>query len=403
MKAYVLKLLACALAIGFILVAMVLGVDTFGLFDTRIIPSRLYPPNLRMTTSGDRIIKAIEIANLKEPLDIFFAGSSRVAFAFDPRSPLLAMLRSYNGGLNGSHSAEMGAVICYAIDHGPKIRRIVWNIDFEEFFRSLAPESDFAQSGFGGAWLATGYARHLFPYEALRKSVSALSSSLNGGFFPYVDRDGLYAHERLGLTQASIDFMLMPSLRNFYPSYVFQGLDRYKQFLEARLAALNATLARAKARGIDVDIVLMPVHVTRLEVYRIGGLMPMIESWKARLAQDLVAVAALAGAGKVRTFDFSQINVVALEDFPPPDSGEQTRFFFETLHSRPLVGDMIAARLLDRAPPVDVGEFGVPLEDAVAPERLARERMKLQAWEDAHPGLVAEITALVAAERVAKR
>jgi hypothetical protein len=403
MKTYVFRLSACALSIGFILIAMILGVDTFGLFGTRMIPSRLYPHNLRMTTSGDRIIKAIEVARLKEPLDILFAGSSRVAFAFDPRSPLLATLRSYNAGLNGSHSAETGDVVRYAVDHGPTIRRIVWNIDFEEFFRSLAPESDFAQSSFGGASLEAGYARHLLPYEALRKSVSALTNSLSGGFFPYIDTDGLYVHERLGFTRTSIDFVSMPSLRNFYPTYVVEGRGRYAQFLGARLAALDATLAYAKARAIDVDIVLMPVHVTRLAVYRIGGFMPMIESWKARLAQDLVAAAALPGVGKVRAFDFSQINAVALEDFPPPDSGEQTRFFFETLHPRPLVGDMIAARLLDRAPPVEIGEFGVPLDDAVVPERLARERTKLQAWEDAHPGLVAAITALVAAERVAKR
>jgi hypothetical protein len=53
------------------------------------------------------------------------------------------------------------------------------------------------------------------------------------------------------------------------------------------------------------------------------------------------------------------------------------------------------ARLLDRAPPVDIPNFGVPLADAVAPKRLEEERTKLRAWEDAHLDLVGEIKALV--------
>jgi hypothetical protein len=197
-----------------------------------------------------------------------------------------------------------------------------------------------------------------------------------------------------------IDYALMPRLRNFYPGYVLSGQRRYVELLDARLADLDTTLAYAKARGIDVDIVLMPVHATRLEVYRLGGAMPLFESWKQALAQNLAAAASLPGAGTIRAFDFSPITVLSLEDFPPPDSGKRTRFFLETLHPGPLVGDMIVARLLGRTPPVDMPGFGVLLADAVAPRRLAEDRTKLRAWEDAHPELVAEIKALVAQEGI---
>src|SRR5438270_3603234 len=150
MRSYLAKVLAYALAAIAVVAAFVLCVDAFGLFGTRLISGSLFPHNLRLTTSGDRVIKAIEIARIGRPLDMLFAGSSRVAFAFDPRAPLLSQMRTYNAGLNGSHSYETGIVVRYVIDHVPNIRRIVWNIDFEEFFRPLGVEADFAQSGFAG-------------------------------------------------------------------------------------------------------------------------------------------------------------------------------------------------------------------------------------------------------------
>jgi hypothetical protein len=395
MRSYLIKVLACAFAAVFVVAGLILSIDAFGLFGTRIIPTRLFPHNLRMTTSGDRVIKAIEIARRREPLDILFAGSSRVAFAFDPRSPMLREMQTYNAGLNGSHSYETGIVVRYAIDRVPKIRRIVWNIDFEEFFRAFNVEADFTQSAFAGTPAAIGYARHLLSYEALRKSLDAAVSSRRGGFFPYIDVDGFYVHARSDAAKGQMDYVLMPRLRNFYPGYVLSGRERYAELLAARLADLDATLAYAKLRGVDVDIVLMPVHATRLEVYRVGGAMPLFESWKQTLAQNLAAAANLPGAGAIRAFDFSPITSLSLEDFPPPDSGKLARFFLETLHPGPIVGDMIVARLLGRTPPVGMPGFGVPLQDAVAPDRFAEEHAKLQAWEDAHPQLVEGIKTLV--------
>ena len=403
MRSYLLKVLACALAAICILGALDLFTDAFALFGTRLLPTSLFPHTLRMTTSGDRVIKAIEIAHRREPLDIVFAGSSRVAFAFDPRSPLLREMQTYNAGLNGSHSYETSRIVRYAIDHARHIRRIVWNIDFEEFFRPLSVEADFAQSAFAATPLALGYARHLLSYEALRKSADAAISALRGGFFPYIDIDGFYIHGRSDAARGAIDYALMPRLRNFYPGYVFSGQERYAELLDARLADLDATLAYAKARGVDIDIVLMPVHVTRLTLYRIGGLMSLFRSWEQALAQNVARVAELPGSGSIRAFDFSSITPVSLEDFPPPGSGNHARFFLETLHPGPVVGDMIVARLLDRPSPLEIPGFGTPLENAVTPERFAEDDAKLRAWEKAHPELVREIEALVAQERISAK
>jgi hypothetical protein len=47
--------------------------------------------------------------------------------------------------------------------------------------------------------------------------------------------------------------------------------------------------------------------------------------------------------------------------------------------------------------------FGVPLADAIAPERLQEVRAKLHAWEETHPELVAEIRTLVEQESSAEK
>jgi hypothetical protein len=82
---------------------------------------------------------------------------------------------------------------------------------------------------------------------------------------------------------------------------------------------------------------------------------------------------------------------ISTADFP-------TRFFLETLHPSPVVGDMIVARLFDRATSVDMPDFGVPLQDAATPERFTEDQAKLRGWEEAHPDLVAQIQKLVEQE-----
>ena len=107
----------------------------------------------------------------------------------------------------------------------------------------------------------------------------------------------------------------------FIPVMFSRGKEFYAELLDARLADVDATLAYAKARGIDVDIVLMPVHATRLEVFRVGGLLPLFESWKQALARNIAAARSLPGGGTIRAFDFSPITELSQEDFPPPTPG----------------------------------------------------------------------------------
>ncbi|MBY6242532.1 hypothetical protein [Methylosinus sp. Sm6] len=387
MRRWLIATTACGLGFLVALLVLVLATDVFALFGTRLTAIPV-PQNLRLTTSGDRVIKALEIAAIKQPLDILFVGSSRVAFGFDPASASLAGLRAYNAGLNGSQSDEAALVLGYALDHGPSVARIVWNVDFEEFFRESEGGGDFAQSGFSGARPAGAFVRHALTYEALRKSLAAIF----GGQAFYIDVNGFYHYERQspGTLDNGRDSAALPTLRDWFPRYMFQPEDRFATTGAQRFARMEAAIRRAHERGVAVDVVLMPTHVARRALFDLAGLQPRLEQWKRRLA-EIIAAAGEGEGAPVRAFDFSELDEIARAVFAPGGPMARSPVFFELLHPKPVVGDRIMQRLLERSPARADWDFGAPLTTTTQPQRLAADRAALRLWEAENPSLMQTI------------
>lgn len=390
MRRWLILTAACGLGFFAALLALVLATDVFGLFGTRIVQRAGVAPQLRLTTSGDRTIKALEIAQRREPLDIVFLGSSRVAFAFDPDAPVLSGLRAFNAGLHGSHSNETAAVLHYVVDHGPPVRRFVWNVDFEEFYREAEGGGDFAQSGFAGASNVAGLLRHALSYEALRKSMALLF----GGQAFYMDVSGFYHYGRQAAANLANgrDSDALPTLRDWFPQYMFQPEDRFATERDERFARIMEAIRYARSHGVAVDIVCMPSHVARRALFDRAGLQPKFEEWKRRLAAA-VAEAAEGPGAPVRAFDFSEAGEIARAAFRPGGPLDRSPLFFEVLHPKPIVAETILARLLDRAPPLSAEPgLGDPLAETARPERLTADLVALRRWEAENPRLVEEIT-----------
>lgn len=390
MRRWLILTAACGLGFFAALLALVLATDVFGLFGTRIVARQGGMPHMRLTTSGDRTIKALEIARRRDPLDIVFLGSSRVAFAFDPASPVLSGLRAYNAGLHGSHSNEAAAVLHYVVDHGPPVRRFVWNVDFEEFYREVEGGGDFAHSGFASASNISGLLRHALSYEALRKSLALVF----GGQAFYVDVSGFYHY---GLQAAANlangrDSDALPTLRDWFPQYMLLPEDRFATRGAERFARIVEAIRYARSHGVAVDLVCMPSHVARRALFERAGLQPKFEEWKRRLA-DAVAEAAEGPGAPVRAFDFSEAGEIARAAFRPGGPLVRSPLYFEVLHPKPVVAEMIVARLLDRTPPRSAEPgFGDPLAETARPQRLAADLAALRRWATENPRLVEEIS-----------
>lgn len=391
MRRWLATALGLMLALFALAAAIAAAGDAFAIFGTRLFPHNLGSLELRLTTNGDRVIKGLEYFRRAKPLDVVFLGSSRVVFGFDPHSATMGGLNAYNAGLNGSHSNESATILKSMAGRDPKVARVVWAIDFEEFFREEAAPADLDESVFGGASPWRGRLMHAMSYEGLRKTVGGVM----GAQAFYIDTDGFYHYalqDRKNLIGGE-DFWELPSMRAWFPSYMFVR-DTYAGQLPTRLARIVDALKAARAKGIAVDLVLPPVHVSRRAMFDLLGYQQRFRDWKKALAGAVEDAAKGEGAA-VRAFDFSEVGDVAHDVFRRGGPLDRSPYFFEVLHFRPSVGDMIVARLLDRPWPASVPPFGAPLAETTTEARLSADEAQVIVWEQRNPDLVARIRAII--------
>lgn len=389
MRAYLLTLTAAALALLLVLAAFQVAVDGLGLFGTRIVPTSLFPQRFRIDAGGDdRMAKAMEIARPRGDLDMVFVGSSRVQFSFDPQA--FPNIRSYNAAVRGGRMVENGWVLRELLERGPKFRRVVWNVDFWENFGGDEIFPDPKASPFLHPRPTLSTLRLLFSYDMVRRNFNAVERALVGRLRHVYTTDGFLRVENAAIA-APVDFVAMPSLRNYLDKALVSQRARFGANLLRGLSAMQAALEEAKARGVDVDVVMLPEHATRLALYAEAGLWSQWEEWKRETAGMIARLRQAPGAGRVAAWDFTALGPVNVATFPPEQYGHP--YFFETLHVRPSVARMVMARLTG-APDAAPG-FGRPLEQSLSDQARARERTDLADWMAAHPAEVAEIRALV--------
>lgn len=392
MRRWLTTAFALTLALFGVAAAIAAAGDVFAIFGTRLVPHNLGAIELRLTTNGDRVIKGLEYFRRTKPLDVVFLGSSRAVFGFDPHTQTMSGLNAYNAGLNGSHSNEAATMLTAIASRGPNVARIIWAMDFEEFFREEKAPADLDESVFGGASPWRGRIMHALSWEGLRKTMGGTF----GGQAFYIDTDGFYHYalqDRKNLIGGE-DFWELPSMRAWFPSYMFLPRDSYADQLPTRLKRIADALKAARAKNIAVDIVLPPVHVSRRAMFDLLGFQQRFRDWKKALSA-IVDEAAKGEGAPVRAFDFSEIGEVAQDVFKRGGPLDRSPYFFEVLHFRPSVGDMIVSRALDRPWPASIPPFGAPLSETTNDARLSADEAQVIVWEQRNPELIARIKAIM--------
>lgn len=388
-RAYLLTLLATALCALGLVAAVQIGVDGLGLYGVRLAPERVLPARARFDAGGDdRMVKALETLRPRGPLDIVFLGSSRMQYAFDPAR--LAPRAAYNAAMRGARVEENAWTLEALLAQNAPIKRIVWNVDFWEFFGDESIIPDETKSPFRHPTPIIGLLRTVFAYDMVRRTLVSFGAAMAGTFRPVFTTDGFVIAENIA-QRAPPDFETMPSLRNFFDPALVTQQHRFDAHLDRGLGAMARVLEKAHARGVAIDVVLLPEHITRLALYEAAGLWPQWEAWKRAMAALVARVRAAPGAGAVAGWDFTQPGPIALTPLSSDRVGDP--YFFETLHVRPAVADRVMARL-DGAAGVPA-DFGAPLDEAVSAEAFGKARETLAAWRAAHPAQTADIRALV--------
>src|SRR5271169_6883044 len=375
-RAYVLSFLAFTVAGFAFIAALGLAVDGYGVFGTRLISQARFPSNLRLLKHGDRITKAIEITE-RQGDRILFVGDSRTQHGLDPDAPALEGVKGYNAALAAATLAEQEVALDYALAHEPTIRHIVWGLSFEAFPYPIPTQTDFADSAFAGHSIAQGLLRHLFAFDRVLASWKALLQARHKVRAP-MKRNGVvtYSGEPVQgpLVAKYFEGELAGTARNL------QGSMSAEEIAKAEVS-LTAKLRELKAKGVDVDLVIVPVHIWRLEFLRLIGIEPQSDAWKQWLATTVAALGDTPGTGRTRVFDFARPHpFVEQPVYDPPPPGER-RNYLESSHFYPWLGDRVLAKVFGKGDEEDTPPFGWRIDASNVEEDIANARIDLEAWE----------------------
>jgi len=400
-RLYLVSLAAMIFA-GLALIALMgLGVDAYGVFGTRLIPASRFPPQLRLVAIGDRLTKGLEIVQRHDDR-LLFIGDSRTQHGFDPDSPALGGIKAYNTALAAATLSEQLDTLDYALAHEPSVTHLVWGLSFEIFPSRVATTTDYWDSAFAGHSLLSSRLHHLFAFDFVEASFKALLQARKQVEAPM---------KRNGVVNFPSDPVEGPGIARYHDlelaseSRELRG-PRPPAEMQAAQDRLRRRLAELKLKGIDVDLVIMPVHAWRLEFYRLVGVETELADWKRGVAATVGALASAPGNGKLRLFDFERPHLFTEQPILSPPAPGERRFFLETSHFYPWLGDLILDRVLGtgqgEAGPISTPPFGAEIGaggDASGKvdieADLASAAAGLDVWEAAHPGDVSHVKEVI--------
>lgn len=161
----------------------------------------------------------------------------------------------------------------------------------------------------------------------------------------------------------------------------------------AAMASFRGLLDYARREGIELRMFISPVHARYLEWYQRVGWWPLFEAWKRGLVDAIEAEStAASGRPAFALWDFSGFHALAAEPVPRVgDRSTRMRWYRDTSHYSPELGNLILDRVLGRPVP-----DGSPLPDArisraTIDRHLAGIRMGAVEYRLSQPGEVANV------------
>jgi hypothetical protein len=380
LRAYLLQSLVLAAGALGVIILLGLAIDPFGIFGTRIVPERIFPHSQNFRSGADRVRKSLQLASRTAPVELLLVGSSRTFLGFDPASARLAPLHAYNGGLGAGGLEEAARMVQFALRYHPEIRRVIWGIDSDRFLAGATDNPEVTESPMTGMSLASGRLRELVALEPVSILFRAVAAMIIGRLRPDVQADGRDITEardrgpavRAATFAAELSFYCRQT-RLSAPTAGMPDLD---------LAILAQSLAMLKAHGIDVDVIIYPLHLRLLEVQYRAGRLDHVDAFKRRIVAAMPKPQTADGSGQVRLIDFNRTNALTGEAVPAPGSGLDMSYYYEASHFKPAFGDAIVAQLmgLDGSHP----GLGVSLDGSTIEAVLRDARADFIDWRAHH-------------------
>lgn len=369
-------------------------IDPYGFFDTpKIAGINQFPLGYNHRSP---LAKALAVDRL-QPASIVI-GNSRAETGYDPQHPALGDRPAYNLAFGGSNIQTVRRYILEAVAAG-RLRHIVLALDFSMFDPALLKDDidpdvllTDAAGRRRGAWHeARRFATVLLSGTALSDSkwslthqhrpvAKYLSSGLrdDAADLDQVMREGGH-HAASVLAESAF---LSAALRGLDS---VQGQAAYQR----ALAELHDIVVMANVHGIRLTLLFNPVHARQTYLFEAAGLWPAYERWKA----DMASAAGRAKDGVL--WDFGGVSPCTAESLPARgDITARMRWYRETSHFRPALGNKVMDRIGGRSPDAECPAFGEVLTEDSLSRSLAGQRQALAQWVAKHPQDANEIDAL---------
>jgi hypothetical protein len=423
---FLAAVLACAALVAIAIACFTAAIDPYLIFDS---PRRPGLDAIKPAVeSHEPLMKAYQSERARARTVIM--GSSRFDIGLDPASAAwpASLQPVYNLGLIGGDTPTGLRYLRNMLQldrYGDEARVLVVGLDFE-LFLSRPPhvvgtsalgtlEEGLSDPGQRLAVLADGsrnpdqWLGVFKDYLAATLSLTAIADSVltiyaNRDPTPQLDMEadghfseGRYRHEISRVGVAALFYRQdEATLRQFQcPKRSLEGAAGGAG-AGAGMQAVRQLLELARSRQIKVYLAIAPSHAQHLDLLGQLGYWQDFEDWKRQLTA-LTAQAAASGTD-VQLWDFAGYEPYATEPVPARGDGtSRLRWFWDSVHSTTLLGDLMLARMFER--PQSPAGYGTRLTPESIEARLERVRADRQDYLRRMPESAQVAARIVAASR----
>lgn len=356
-------LISILMALGFIAAANAL-IDPFGILQNSHFKEAI----------GSRLAKAQQLRS--GTWDVILLGNSRVEVGLDPQHPGWRGARVYNAGLPGAVFDEIDRAARLTFGAHPP-RRIVLCVDLSDFdARRTEPEED-SLTLLNPSLNCVDYRLGtLISINAVEKSIATIKNRLENR--PAGDWRLGEMDEPL-VNHGAADW----ALTNYYDFSGAEGATAGLYLDSHRMQKLEKLLDDASARGIKIDLVILPTHVIFFQRLILAGKWDLYAQWLTELTKIVDRQNQQFPNDPAALWDFSEYSRFTTEPYP---RGGQThtdmRWYWDPGHFKKELGDLVLDRLTNSPAPAgeDISNFGVRLD------RQNLQQFLTQLWGSVNKG-----------------
>jgi len=296
-----------------------------------------------------RLVNSIQLKEQK--FDIIFMGTSRVQSGMNVNTDVYKNKKIYNASLGDSSITEMILELEYILEHQTSLKELVLGLSFHVFSSNRNIHPDYYDSLFvkENEYLPT-MTNYFISYTAIADSITSIQSNINGRPQKYWE-NGFYNTKNNVDNRKRIEFIL-----NHYLSK--KSLFGCFKYDVKRIQLLEDVLNKIVNKGIKVSLFISPQHAKSMLMIDKLNLFNEYFQWMKDI-NHMVNHLKARNRHNVKLWNFSGFNSVTNEVIPYDKSN--MKYFFESSHYTPVVGNLILSKMKNDKQ--DVDDFGHEVTD----------------------------------------